>query len=849
MSRGEAELRAQLEAAMSNSEPFGPRDPKARKQRLPSKLLTEVLLAAPAENAGLLWLRNCRFESDLRFAGCAIRPRMRFHGCSFAGEVGLEQAQITDLSLIACKLDKNLDANHLSVEWDLIVVDCSVKKLLLRCAKIGGGLCLNQSRFKDAGRDGPTIDAGQLKVEGEMACNGATVKGGFSIPGAQIGGPVSMEQITLKAAGKKAKRRENSAFHADTIAIGGFLHADGLAAEGEVRLCGGRIDGQMTMRRAEVTGELALVGTSIGDNALLEGAKLLNEEGIALRADRLRVGSTVMMSGGFRAEGELRIPSVSIGGPLSLRSAVVKGQLLATDAAIEGDLRLDQAELSCEHGVALMGAGLSAKGGLSAHGGFDALGGILLIGAEIGADLMFANATVTQFEGAALRAEGIRVRGSMKWLGSRQITGDMRLTSAHIGESLEIEARLENGQLSLQDAMIGGDVLLYDSKLINEEGPSLEAARVKIGGSFATRQEFESGEMIFVAAQLGAFSIEGATLSPTTRPQRALHCDAIVVEKDFQCENLNAEGEVRMVGARVGGQVLFNGATLGSTGRSLMAERIEVAHGMFFRDGFLATGDLTLSGAIVNNCLDLTGAKLEGASKNALSLRAVKVEQLRLKPARIAGTVDLRRAEVQSLVDVEGEEVVGLPEGAMQMDGFSYRSMEQPLTAKKRKAWLEKSQTERFYPGVYAELAAAFRRIGHASEARKVAIFGELRARDELPKFHPFRAWHIFLHRTVGYGYYNGLALVWLVLLIVIGGVVFGACESEFTKVIEDGPNLEVWLYSIDATVPVLDIGQQHTWAAKDCMAWMATGLSIAGYALVTAVIAGAAGLLGRDQQ
>lgn len=243
----------------------------------------------------------------------------------------------------------------------------------------------------------------------------------------------------------------------------------------------------------------------------------------------------------------------------------------------------------------------------------------------------------------------------------------------------------------LQDASIGGDLLLQQTKILNDDGISLRGARLKVRGAVVASEGFESGEIVFLGGRFGSLVMTEANLTVSQRPGTALRCDSIVVDGNVACNELKTDGEVRLSGAVVGGQVTLLNATLrNSVGAALSAERIAVSHGMYLSSGFDARGEVQLEGAQIHGRLSLDGARLTGGP--ALSLRAAKVDELRLLADRIAGSVDMRQAEVEILCDTRDGKLIGLAEGAMRLEGFSYRSLHEPLDAKQRKVWLERSQ-------------------------------------------------------------------------------------------------------------------------------------------------------------
>lgn len=59
---------------------------------------------------------------------------------------------------------------------------------------------------------------------------------------------------------------------------------------------------------------------------------------------------------------------------------------------------------------------------------------------------------------------------------------------------------------------------------------------------------------------------------------------------------------MRLIGARITGQLIFNGATLTNPdGTALAADRLTVNGDMLCRDGFTATGEVRLPGAHITS--------------------------------------------------------------------------------------------------------------------------------------------------------------------------------------------------------------------------------------------------------
>ena len=121
--------------------------------------------------------------------------------------------------------------------------------------------------------------------------------------------------------------------------------------------------------------------------------------------------------------------------------------------------------------------------------------------------------------------------------------------------------------------------------------------------------------------------LAGATLVPPRgdlatgdgRPKKlALAADGLKVDGGMFCqEGFAAQGEVRLLGAHVGGQLGFSGAQLSNKGgAALNADELSVDGGMFCR-GLAAQGEVRLLGAHVGTQLGFSGAQLSNEGDDA----------------------------------------------------------------------------------------------------------------------------------------------------------------------------------------------------------------------------------------
>jgi hypothetical protein len=173
-------------------------------------------------------------------------------------------------------------------------------QLVLGGAGIGGVLGLRNAHLENKG--GIALEADHLDVRVAMDCSHLQATG-------------ELRLLSRRAHRRTTELRRGRLSNED----GKALSADRLQADQDV-FCS-MADGQPF----EATGELRLLGAHIGGQLNFAGARLSNEDGKALSADRLQADQDVLcqaMDGQpFEATGEFRLPHAHIRGQLSFAGA------------------------------------------------------------------------------------------------------------------------------------------------------------------------------------------------------------------------------------------------------------------------------------------------------------------------------------------------------------------------------------------------------------------------------------------------------------------------------------------------------------------------------------------------
>jgi hypothetical protein len=366
----------------------------------------------------------------------------------------------------------------------------------------------------------------------------------------------------------------------------------------------------------------------------------------------------------------------------------------------------------------------------------------------------------------------------------------------------------------------------------------------------------------------------------------------------FLDQGFHATGEVRLLGARIRGQLSCRGARLENpNGDALSADGMTVEGGVFLDQGFHATGEVRLPGARIQGQLSCRGARLENPNGDALSADGMTVEgdvfldegfhatgAVRLLRARIRGALVCTEARFENpngialnleharLGGIEDDEGSWPQRGRLRIDGLEYEGFagdRTPTDARRRLEWLRR-QLPDFRPQPYDQLARVFRRMGREADAVEVLIAKQ----EDLIRHGKLSWWGRLTRRilgvTIGHGYRSGRALLWSLAFVIAGALIFGWANARGLMapsspeiltdplyraggtIPPDYPRFEALAYSLDAFLPIVDLHQESFWlpdAGKPFGALVRIYLWIhiaAGWFLSTLFVSGVTGLVRR---
>jgi hypothetical protein len=303
-----------------------------------------------------------------------------------------------------------------------------------------------------------------------------------------------------------------------------------------------------------------------------------------------------------------------------------------------------------------------------------------------------------------------------------------------------------------------------------------------VRGSVLLRSGFYAeGEVKLLGAQIeGNLDFSNAALSNPLLPGTSIGGDALTADRlvvkagVFLGSGFHADGEVRLLGAQINGDLDCQGGKFKAPSRvenrALSAHAAVLNGNVFRRHGFSAEGEVGFSGARIEGNLECTGGVFHGD----LNLETAIVKgALFWKSIADAGLVklDLMSCSIGTLDD----DAPSWPApGRLLLDGFTYEgfSAGAPRDVDSRLDWLDRQAF--FAPQPYRRLAKILRSEGNNSGAQRVLFEMEHRRRKLQDSNWVARRRSSLLRVTIGYGYYpTRAALRCLLGLIVFGLILF----------------------------------------------------------------------------
>lgn len=467
--------------------------------------------------------------------------------------------------------------------------------LHLEDSRFEGPVSFRGARFRYLSLDGAFfshhVDVEYARIKGEFRALDTTFNQGLRLQCAKVDGCVSLDGAKLRE-GQGPHSDGRHALDARLAVIGGDLSC------GESGL----------HKRFSAMGEVDMGNATIAGCWFCTGASFTNPRGEAISANDIRVAGSVFFrtdekDAPFVAKGEVSMTGAKIEGQWSCRGGRFEnpgGDAICADGAIVGDN---------------VGFAASDEGGP-----FTAKGEVRLMDARIGGQWVCTGGRFLNPGGTAIDGSGVDVRRDL-FLQTKE-------------ETCPFTAE---GEVSLLGATIGGDFGCVGGVFENPAGTAIHCDRISVVGdvSFLTVEAgspFRAcGGVRLVGARLegtldcagGRFeSADGSAISADRADIRG----SVYLRTEAADSPFVANGEVRFLGARIGGQWDCSGGRFENPGGdAISADHAEVRDNLCFatddRDApFKAEGRIGLPGATIGGNVYCTGGSFDNGGQDALDL-------------------------------------------------------------------------------------------------------------------------------------------------------------------------------------------------------------------------------------
>jgi hypothetical protein len=645
----------------------------------------------------------------------------------------------------------------------------------------------------------------------------AGARASLDLTGAHIRGDLTLS-------GVQAHNPSGSVIYADNCIIDGdaffnsSFRAEGAGDDSTIRFLDARIQGQLAFG----------------------GAALTNPSGPALACDGLDCGQLIL-SKGFTATAS------SPQGAVRLPRAHLRGQLNASRATVIND-----------KGPAFVASGAQFDGNLNFNDKFEARGAsddgaVHLMGSRVGRQLDMGGAKLTNTSGPALVLDDAHVSSSV-----------------FLSEGFVAIGSGESGCIRLAGTRISGQFGMSGADITNHSGPALACDALYVGmGMFADDGFIATGHSSDAAIRLHSAHIEGQLnmvgASIWNQKGTAILADAITVKGDmFLSQDFSASGDgltgaIRLIGARVSGQLVISDAVIRNpSGAALIARGARIEGGIVMREGAFFYGSraaavLNLTQVSIGGNADMSGVEIRSVSCSCVSTAGARITgNLVLqgdfesqKLAKDTPIVNLQDTQITGTLRLDQESVALAPLGSKwDVNGLIYKS----ISGVTYKSWLTliKKGTHYYSPQPYQQLAQVARLDGHDNEGRRSLIS---QRNDQLKRGGlslPSRLWLAFTWFILGYGYQPWKALIGVVIVLtasVTVGLLNGGAFREAGQLTgHPCATVQVLQIVIDAAIPLVrtstgSVCKVTASASGQFVSGMSVAFTIAGW-LFTALFA-----------
>jgi hypothetical protein len=585
---------------------------------------------------------------------------------------------------------------------------------------------------------------------------GARVTDGLDLSNAHVASAVTLGRSRIEGDVTLSRAHFDSLLSLDGSTVVGGITATGMASESDVSLSDGRqlrpsdgpfggVDVQktITLRNARIKGSLYLNGGHFQQTFYLTGAHV-EEEMQTSGAHFKSISAGSMLVGG-----KLSINATHIDGDTLFPDSTISDLVDATDSTFGGKLSFFDSRIA---GDVMLGKSPAALAG-GADDKLHITGAVTLAGARVNGTLVLSH---------------VPFGGSVS-LRAAHVVGDVQMDGATVAGALDVLSLQVDGDLTLSGASLAQD---FNASNID----------IKHDLTLNNQAHFASGVNLFDAHVANSVHMERATFDkPVLAPNMQVAGDMWLNESTFSAA-------IGLASARIGGDLQLSGAHIAK---------------------------LDLTGATI------TGALVVSAATTWLPPAEPETQQLLLVNARVGGIQDGPVGASNACpTGLHPPSVAnGWPVGqTMELDGFTYGHLgssagvegadmrERPVCW--WRWWLERDPDFSSQP--YVQLASVMTAHGDQDSAADVLYYGRVRETRMAWESGHYPRWMLLgaLNVVTGYGIgtYTFRALVWIIVLTIIGVVLLTWSP---------GGGQRTWLWrtgaSLARVLPGIEINKEFT--------------------------------------
>lgn len=369
-----------------------------------------------------------------------------------------------------------------------------------------------------------------------------------------------------------------------------------------------------------------------------------------------------------------------------------------------------------------------------------------------------------------------------------------------------------------------------------------------IGARITEEIDLEDASLSYPIAFMGCSFVEIPNLSEATLPRLTLtgsrlpglQADAMRVTHVVDLSQATSTGEVRALGAQIGGQLNLNGATLTKPDRNtLNLDRATITGSLFAREKFTSQGEIRAVGAQISGQLNLGGLCTH------VTLQESAVTSTLGLTAGFRGTLDIMSAHVRALLlptDCEGRSITWAGVQLQSVDG----GLDNRAAAAR---WLE-TDPQGFRAQPWHQVADCYGRDGRPEDATWLRIKAAHHTREHASRHRKVWLWLYWLF--AGYGYRPLYAAGWLVaatlaacLLAFFNQWAFSPADNLTAQLQASGQlSFNPWTYGLGTVIPPATTLTDRWNPTAPWVTAAITALKTFGWIQTAILLAGLTGLL-----